>query len=162
MATHEPSSAWKQSQPTTVGVHSLWTAARANLVTELARLLDAGVPIDERDHRGYAPLMIAAHAGHLEAVDALLARGADPNTTDLFGNTVLLVAAFKGHAAVALRLLESGADLAATNYGGLEARGVALAFGHREVFMLLNRYAQPGGRDGDEDAVDPYADLLRL
>lgn len=142
MATHESSTAWKQSQYMVAVPPTLWEAAKANSPAELGRLLDAGCAIDERDHRGYAPLMLAAYAGHFEAVDLLLTRGANPNTEDLFGNTVLMGAAYKGHVAIVVRLLAAGADLAATNQGGLDARGFALAYGHPEVFVVLNQYAQ--------------------
>ena len=159
MATHETSAAWRQYEPSTSPAlpgeaalpngsavlsmavpHTLWAAARAGNAAELGRLLDGGAAIDERDHRGYAPLMLAAYAGHLEAVDLLLVRGADPNTTDLAGNTVLMGAAFKGHVAIVQRLLGAGADPATTNHGGLDARGFALAFGRPDVFSVLHQH----------------------
>jgi uncharacterized protein len=121
---------------------TLWAAAVANDAAELARLLDAGYPINERDHRGYAPLMLAAYAGNVEAVELLLAHGADPNTSDLFGNTVLMGAAFKGFVPVVQRLLAAGADPDTTNYGGLDARGFALTFGRTDVFQVLEQRAR--------------------
>ena len=142
MATHESSTAWKQSQQPMVVPDGLWAAAKANNPAELARLLDLGWPINERDHRGYSPLMLAAYSGHIEAVDLLIARGADPNTKDLFGNTVLMGAAFKGHLAIVMRLLAAGADPATTNHGGLDARGFALTFGRSDVFVVLDHCAR--------------------
>jgi ankyrin repeat protein len=144
MATHETSTAWKQYQPTMAVPHTLWAAAKANNAAELARLLDAGWPIDERDHRGYAPLMLAGYAGNVEATELLLARGADPNTMDLFGNTVLMGAAFKGHVAIVVRLLAAGADPDIRNHGGLDARGFALAFGRSDVFTVLHQWGRHG------------------
>lgn len=139
MASHDTSTAWKQ-HPSVAIPHTLWAAARANNAAELNRLLDDGWPIDERDHRGYAPLMLAAYAGHLEATELLLARGADPNTMDLFGNTVLMGAAFKGHVAIVMRLLAAGANPDTRNHGGLDARGFALAFGKTDVFTVLHQW----------------------
>jgi ankyrin repeat protein len=133
--------AWRQSPHAIALPHSLWAAARANHLAELGRLLDAGWPVNERDHRGYAPLMLAAYAGHVEAVDLLLLRGADPNTTDLFGNTVLMGAVFKGHLAVILRLLGAGADPAIRNHGGLDALGFAVSYGRGDAFAVLRQYA---------------------
>jgi len=141
MATHEPSTAWPQSQAAIALPHNLWAAARANGVAELDRLIQAGWPIDERDHRGYAPLMLAAYAGHVEAVELLLLRGADPNTTDLFGNTVLMGAAFKGHLAIVRRLLAAGANPTTRNHGGLDALGFAVTYGRADVFAALRQYA---------------------
>jgi ankyrin repeat protein len=120
-------------------VTSLWAAAKANDADLLAQLLDQGCSINERDDRGYAPLMLAAYAGNLEALDLLLSRGADPNTSDLFGNTALMGASFKGFMPIVIRLLAAGADPQATNHGGLDARGFALTFGRTDVFSVLDR-----------------------
>ena len=150
MATHETRTVWKPYQPAMAGPHTLWTAAKANNPAELARLLDAGWPIDERDHRGYAPLMLAGYAGHSDATELLLARGADPNTMDLFGNTVLMGAAFKGYVAIVVRLLSAGADPDRRNHGGLDARGFALAFGRKDVFTVLHQW---GGHGEPQPAV---------
>lgn len=144
MTTDQRSTVEAQKQTTAVAA-SLWTAARANDVVQLARLLDEGNPIDEPDDQGYAPLMIAGDAGNLEAVELLLSRGADPDTTDLFGNTVLMWAAYKGFIKVVLRLLAAGADPAATNNGGLDARGLALTYGGDDVFLILDQLAQITG-----------------
>jgi ankyrin repeat protein len=121
---------------------NLWGAAKANDLVQLARLLDDGAPIDEPDHRGYSPLMLAGYAGNLEAVELLLVRGADPNTRDLFGNTVLMGAAYKGFVGIVERLLLEGADPEAINHGGLDARGFALTYGHDDVFEVLDHHAQ--------------------
>jgi hypothetical protein len=147
MTTDRPSAAWVQHKLTMATTPRLWAAARANDVVQLACVLDEGWPIDERDPRGYAPLMLAGYHGNLEAVELLLTRGADPNTTDLFGNTVLMGVAFKGFVKIVQRLLAAGADPAATNYGGLDARGFALTYGRTEVFAILDQLpscARPG------------------
>jgi len=141
MTTDPPSAAWTQYQQTMATPPSLGAAAKANDTAELARLLAAGAPIDERDHRGYAPLMLAAYAGHLEAAELLLARGADPNTSDLAGNTVLMGAAFQGFVPIVERLLAAGADPTTTNHGGLDARGFAITFGRTDVVSVLARHA---------------------
>jgi len=127
--------------PTVTLPRSLWAAARANDVAQIARLLDEGGAIDERDHRGYSPLMLAGYTGNLEAVELSLSRGADPNTADLFGNSVLMGAAYKGFAKIAQRLLLAGADLEATNYGGLDARGFALTYGRPDVLTVMEQHA---------------------
>ena len=143
MTTDHPGTAWERYRETMAPPPPrLGTAARANDVAELDRLLAEGHAIDERDHRGYAPVMLAAYAGNLEALELLLARGANPNTTDLFGNTALMGAAFKGLLPIVERLLAAGAELAATNNAGLDARGFALSFGRADVFAVLDRHAR--------------------
>jgi ankyrin repeat protein len=142
MAIDRPGAVWTRHKPTIPVSRSLWAAAKANDVVQLALLLDEGCPIDERDHRGYSPLMLAGYTGNVEAVELLLCRGADPNTADLFGNTVLMGAAYKGFARVVQRLLLAGADIDATNYGGLDARGFALTYERAEVLAILEQHAE--------------------
>jgi ankyrin repeat protein len=137
--TAPTSAAWQRYQQTMQAPRSLWAAAKANDIAELERLLAAGSPIDERDHRGYSPLMLAAYAGHSAAFELLLARGADPNSADAAGNTVLMGAAFKGHTAMVERLLAAGADPTARNHAGLDARGFAHNFGRADVLAVLDR-----------------------
>jgi uncharacterized protein len=141
MATDRPGAVWTQHKPTIAVPRSLWAAAKANDVVQLARVLDEGCPIDERDYRGYSALMLAGYSGNLDAVELLLARGADPNTRDLFGNTVLMGAAYKGYSRVVQFLLAAGADVAATNYGGLDARGFALTYERAEVLAVMEQHA---------------------
>jgi len=141
MATDRPGAVWTQHKPIAVP-RSLWAAAKANDVVQLARLLEEGCPIDERDYRGYSALLLAGYCGNIDAVELLLFRGADPNTRDLFGNTVLMGAAYKGFAKVVQRLLLAGADLAATNYGGLDARGFALTYERTEVLAVIEQHVE--------------------
>jgi ankyrin repeat protein len=147
MATDRPGAVWTQHKPAIAVPRSLWAAAKANDVGQLARLLDEGCSIDERDYRGYSALMLAGYAGNLDAVELLLCRGADPNTADLFGNTVLMGAAYKGFVKIVQRLLLAGADVAATNYGGLDARGFALTYERTEVLALIEaHFDDPGSQ----------------
>ena len=88
-------SKWDSYKQTMIAQVDLWSAAKANDVTDLARLLDAGAEIDATDTRGYSPLMLATYSGSTEAVELLLRRGADPNSRDAAGNSVLMGAAFK-------------------------------------------------------------------
>jgi uncharacterized protein len=128
---------WDDYKKTMIAPASLWVAAKQNDVPELARLLEGGAAIDERDARGYSALMLAAYAGHTEAFDYLLERGADPNTADLSGNSVLMGAAFKGHHVMVSKLLSAGADPTTKNEAGLDARGFALTFGQVDIAALL-------------------------
>lgn len=131
--------AWETYKQTMIAPQTLWSAAKANDVALLSELLEEGGAIDDRDHRGYSPLMIAAYAGHLEACELLLARGADANTADLAGNSVLMGAAFKGWVELVEKLVAHGADRSVKNAAGLDARAFALTFGRTEVVALFDK-----------------------
>lgn len=129
---------WEAYKQTMAVPRTLGVAAQANDLAELTRLLDAGAPIDERDHRGYSPLMLAVYAGHTDAAELLLARRADPNSRDHAGNTILMGAAFKGHVQLFRRLLACGADASLRNAAGMDARAFAVMFGRAAVVAELD------------------------
>ena len=78
---------------------------------KVARLLwDAkGIQIDQRNHAGETPLMMAARYGNEEAVDALLAAGADRTARNDLGMDASAFAASAGRDRLAARLKPSAA-----------------------------------------------------
>jgi ankyrin repeat protein len=132
-------SKWESYKQTMVAPPTLQVAAKANDVLELARLLETGAAIDERDARGYSALMLAAYTGSAEAFTYLLQQGADPNSVDAAGNSVLMGAAFKGHLEMVQQLLAARVNPNARNHAGLTARDFAENFGRTAVAQLLNQ-----------------------
>ncbi len=130
-------SKWESYKQTMVVPSSPWSAAKANDTAELTRLLDAGAELNERDTRGYSPLMLAAYSGSQEAFELLLARGADPDSADGAGNTVLMGAAFKGHLEMVKQLVAAGANVYTRNRAGLDALNFASQFGRNDVAAFL-------------------------
>jgi ankyrin repeat protein len=61
-----------------LGGEFLNAAAIGGQVAVIEALLDGGIDINTRNHRGSTPLMGAAKMSKLNAVDLLLTRGADP------------------------------------------------------------------------------------
>jgi ankyrin repeat protein len=131
-------SGWQAYKETMSIPSTLASAAKSNDVAMLLRLLaEDDASLEQRDSRGYSPLMLAAYHGHVEAFDLLLAHGADPNSSDLAGNSVLMGAAFKGHAYMVSKLIEAGADPSVRNAAGLTAHDFAVNFGRQEIVALL-------------------------
>jgi ankyrin repeat protein len=73
-------------------------------VEGLRLLLDAGAPVDDRQHGGYTALHAAAMHGQDDVVDLLLARGADPSVRTDDGKSAADFAEEGGHAGLAERL----------------------------------------------------------
>lgn len=70
-----------------------------------------GAPLNEADHCGDPPLILAAGGGHLACVQLLLAEGADIEQRNVTRETPLIRAAHNGHLAVVKYLLAQGAEV---------------------------------------------------
>lgn len=99
--------------------------------------------LNEKDSKGYSPLMLAVYHGHEELAAYLLFLGADPNSVDHSGNSILMVAAFKGQVAIVRLLVEQGANIEAKNPKGHEAKDFAQMFARHDVVRYLKEKAQP-------------------
>jgi hypothetical protein len=108
--------------------------SRAGRTSELAALIDRGVPVNLTAASGDSLLILAAYHDHPATVRMLLDRGADPNRVNDRGQTALGAAVFRRSPASATALLDHGADMDA---GGRSAVDVAAFFGLEEMAELL-------------------------
>ena len=76
-----------------------------------------GAPINECDHCGDPPLVLAAGNGHTKVVELLLSEGADIQQSGLMKDTALQRAAHNGHYHTVKCLIEQGADVDALDGG---------------------------------------------
>jgi ankyrin repeat protein len=116
---------------------SLAAAVGDGEVSEVARLLDAGVLPDEPRTFGLTPLMRAANRDDTAIGDLLLQAGADPDTTDFAGVTALHVAARADAVGMARLLLTAGADPHRRSASGMNALDHASDAGAVGVIDLL-------------------------
>lgn len=115
-------------------------------VAELARMLDAGMPVDARANGGTTLLKYAAGEPHCQTVRLLLERGADPNGADDRDFTPLHVAAGHWCLDVTRMLLDAGADVHARSMPGRLSVLHEVADG-ATVRLLCERGADPNARD---------------
>jgi ankyrin repeat protein len=130
---------WDDYKNTFKTSEDVFMLARGGDVLKLKAFLDSNpeTPINQKNHKGYSPLMISVYNGNHETSELLLERGADPNSSDLSGNTILMGAAFKGDAEMIKLLIQRGAQKCLKNHKGLTAEEWASAFGRREVLSIL-------------------------
>ncbi|MEL7266861.1 MAG: ankyrin repeat domain-containing protein, partial [Planctomycetota bacterium] len=69
----------------------LMRAATNGSVTELQKLVDAKLDLNQSDEEGITPLMIASFSGHSRAVRLLIDNGADVNSKNAVDRTALMM-----------------------------------------------------------------------
>jgi ankyrin repeat protein len=141
---------WAGSLPPENALHH---ASFAGLLSAVARLLEQGCDINERDSDGVAAIHYASECGYDKIVKLLLDKGADVTAQGGRYGDALQAASAKGNNKSVELLLDKGADVNAQGgyYGN--ALQAASAEGHVKIVeLLLDKGADvtaQGGRYGD-------------
>lgn len=96
-----------------------------------------GAPLNEADHCGDPPLLLAAGNGHTACCNLLLEEGADIEQRNVMGEAPLIRAAHNGHLQTVKFLVEKGADVNAVDMGDNSALHWAAMRGHVEIVKYL-------------------------
>lgn len=121
-------------------IEQLFNAIRSNDTSVVLGLLDQNPDLaNQRDVRGFSPLIMATYAGTEEMVKILLERGAEVNAQDANGNTALMGVAFKGKIDIAKLLVSFGADSQLRNHNGDTAYDFAIKYNQQEMAHWLSK-----------------------
>ncbi|KAF5250996.1 hypothetical protein FANTH_3860 [Fusarium anthophilum] len=127
-----------------------WAASRGHLgvVSFLAERGSADTGIDEDDHYGHTPLLMAARNGHKTTVEYLLEKGASAHAMDRHGRTPLSWAAGEGHSQVVGAILARnlGLDVDAVDEKGRSS----LLLGAQRGFDIVVRLLLEAGAAPDK------------
>ena len=132
-------SSWEDYKETFNLSEDIFALARSGNVQGLQEFIKTfpSLDINQKNYKGYSPLMIGVYNSNYEVSELLMERGADPNSSDLSGNTILMGAAFKGDVEMVRLLLKRGANKNAKNQTGFTAEQWASAFGRMDVISIL-------------------------
>ena len=114
-----------------------YAAARTGDNEVISEFLNAGLPIDVKNHKGYTALMIATYNGQKNVVNTLIKEGAYVCAQDNKGNTALMAAVFRGEFSIAKTLMSEDCDENQQNKAGQTAVMYATLFGREELRELL-------------------------
>jgi ankyrin repeat protein len=104
-------------------------------VSQVTRLLSAGLPVNLTNGAGDTLLILAAYHNQDELVSALLAAGADTGRVNDRGQTALAAAVFRQSTANVVALLRAGAD---PDLGPRSARAIGTFFELPDMLALLD------------------------
>lgn len=113
----------------------LFDAAREGDTATLRAYLEAGVPVEMRNHAGDSFLTLAAYHEHPETVAMLLEFGVDVEAANDRGQRALTCATFKGDEASVRLLLGAGAN---PDMGTPSARETARMFSGERLLSVLD------------------------
>lgn len=109
-----------------------------------ALMIEAGLDINMRDHRGLTMLIVCAMQGKKEAADSLMRLGADVNVRDSDGYTALHWASEGGNTSLVLSLLHKGAQVDPQSKAGVTPLMLAASAGrYTTAEVLLEHGACP-------------------
>jgi ankyrin repeat protein len=137
---------WAGSLPPKYALHH---ASFAGLLSAVARLLEQGCDINERDSDGVAAIHYASECGYDKIVKLLLDKGADITAQGGYYGNALQAASVKGNNKIVELLLDKGADVNAQ--GGLfgNALQAASVKGYdKTVELLLDKGAGVNAQGG--------------
>ena len=117
-------------------LRSVLDYAREGQTTELAEVIERGVPVNLTGGSGDSLLILAAYHDHPATVRMLLEHGADPDRVNDRGQTALGAAVFRRSTESVTLLLDHGAD---PDAGGRSAKEIAAFFELEEMSALLAR-----------------------
>jgi ankyrin repeat protein len=114
-----------------------YAAARTGDNDVITEFLNAGLPVDIKNEKGYTALMIATYNGQQVIVDKLIKSGANVCAQDNKGNTALMAAVFRGEFSIAKTLMSENCDENQQNKAGQTAVMYATLFGREDLRALL-------------------------
>ena len=114
-----------------------FSAARIGDNEVIKTFVEAGLPVDITNEKGYTALMIATYNGQHAAVKQLLAFNANACAEDKRGNTALMAAIFKGELAIGKTLLTADCNENHQNNTGQTPLMYASLFGREKIQQLL-------------------------
>ena len=111
--------------------------ARNNDFIQLGLMLDAGLSVNLKNHKGDSLLMLSSYNGSYETTKMLLERGARVDERNDRGQTPLAGVCFKGNLEIVKLLVEAGADIDANNGMGLTPYSFAVMFNRAQIAAYL-------------------------
>ena len=111
--------------------------ARNDECENLRIMIDAGLSVNLKTHRGDTLLMLAAYNNSLKTAAMLLQKGARVDEKNQRGQTPLAGVCFKGYLEMCELLVKNGANIDENNGLGMTPYTFAIMFGHKEIAEFL-------------------------
>ncbi|MBT0823748.1 ankyrin repeat domain-containing protein [Campylobacter lari] len=116
--------------------------ARKNDLQNLKIMIEAGLSVNLKNHKGDSLLMLASYHNAYECAKFLLENNARVDEKNDRGQTPLAGVCFKGYLPMCKLLVEHGANIDENNGLGMTPFTFALMFGHRDIVEFLTKHSK--------------------
>jgi ankyrin repeat protein len=140
------------------GCGSLINSAARGDLGGVKKFLEKGEDINQRDGRGWTPLIWAIYYGNYDVAEYMLNNKADPNARTLRDagsiykeSTPLMIASYYGYENIVILLLRHGVKVDAVNSQGKSAYAIAKKYDQTAIMYLLEKGADRRALDAREN-----------
>ncbi|TXE89702.1 ankyrin repeat domain-containing protein [Campylobacter volucris] len=113
--------------------------ARKNDLQNLKIMIEAGLSVNLKNHKGDSLLMLASYHNSYDCAKFLLENGANVDEKNDRGQTPLAGVCFKGYLPMCKLLVEYGANIDENNGLGMTPFTFAMMFGRTDIVELLTQ-----------------------
>lgn len=113
--------------------------ARRDDADNLRAMINAGLNVNLKTHKGDTLLMLASYNNSLQTAKMLIELGAIVDEKNDRGQTPLAGVCFKGYYEMAKLLVDNGANVDENNGLGMTPYSFALMFGHKDIAQMLSQ-----------------------
>jgi ankyrin repeat protein len=157
------------ADPVTTKYKTILHAIAKNDPADVKAHILAGVDVNEKDQRGWVPLLHAAVRGKTDCATVLIANGAELNPQDTTRKTPLHYAADRGFLDLVTLLVESGANIGSEDdenwtplHNAAEKDKVAVAEYLIEQGAVVDALSRRGGTALHEASASASPEMIRL
>ncbi|MFT6337988.1 MAG: ankyrin repeat protein [Halioglobus sp.] len=93
--------------------------------------------INEKDERGFPPIVLATYGQQVDATKLLIHSGVEIDQKDSAGNTALMGVTYKGNLEIVKLLIDAGADVNVSNYNNATPLIYAATFSQLRIAKML-------------------------
>ena len=116
--------------------------------------------INEKDERGFPPIVLATYGQNIQITKLLIEAGAEVDQKDSAGNTALMGVTYKGNLEIANLLVDAGANVNASNFSKATPLIYAATFGQLEIAkMLIGKGANLDDKDANGNSAFDHAKM---
>lgn len=140
------------------GMSLIMSTSQHGYYSIVERLIELGANVNDKNDRGWTPLILASNSGHLNLIPLLVECGADINAVDNNGQCAAMYAVYRNNIDMVKLILKHGGDINMPNRCESNNLMIAIRYGNMDMVKYLTEET-----DMSLSTVDVYGyDILLI